>query len=45
MTAEGFGVGRIHGIAVFVPLTAPGDIAEIRIVKTESVLPTAGWKS
>ena len=35
MTAEGFGVGRIHGIAVFVPLTAPGDIAEIRIVKTE----------
>lgn len=33
MTAEGMGVGRYEGIAVFVPLTAPGDTAQVRIVK------------
>lgn len=34
MTAEGNGVGRAEGMAVFVPRTAPGDVIECRIVKT-----------
>ncbi|MCH5194510.1 MAG: 23S rRNA (uracil(1939)-C(5))-methyltransferase RlmD [Oscillospiraceae bacterium] len=34
MTAEGNGVGRIDGIAVFVPHTAVGDVISCRIVKT-----------
>ena len=33
MTAEGNGVGRFCGLAVFVPMTAVGDTAEVRIVK------------
>ncbi len=33
MTSEGSGVGRIDGLAVFVPQTAVGDVAEIKIVK------------
>ncbi len=33
MTAEGMGVGRWNGLAVFVPLTAPGDVLTARIVK------------
>ncbi len=33
MTAEGMGVGRHEGLAVFVPMTAPGDRAQVRIVK------------
>ena len=33
LTAEGNGVCRADGMAVFVPETAVGDIAEIRIVK------------
>ena len=33
-TSEGSGICRIEGIAVFVPDTAVGDRAEIRIVKT-----------
>jgi len=33
MTAEGSGVCRIDNIAVFVPMTAIGDILEVRIVK------------
>lgn len=33
MTAEGMGVGRHEGMAVFVPLTAPGDQIRARIVK------------
>lgn len=33
MTNEGNGVGRYNGIAVFVPLTAVGDIIECKIVK------------
>lgn len=33
MTAQGAGVGRAHGMAVFVPLTAIGDRAWVRIVK------------
>ena len=32
-TSEGSGICRIEGIAVFVPDTAVGDRAEIRIVK------------
>lgn len=35
MTTEGNGVGRHDGIAIFVPLTAVGDIARIRIVKMQ----------
>ncbi len=35
-SAEGFGVGRVAGMAVFVPLTAVGDTADIRIVKVKS---------
>lgn len=34
MTAEGMGVGRHEGLAVFVPLTAPGDVIRTKIVKT-----------
>lgn len=33
MTAEGMGVGRYEGMAVFVPLTAPGDKILARVVK------------
>lgn len=33
MTAEGMGVGRCGGLAVFVPLTAPGDMILAKIVK------------
>ena len=33
MTAEGNGVGRADGIAVFVPHTAPGDVISCKIVK------------
>ena len=33
MTAEGSGVCRIDGMAVFVPMTAVGDMLEVRIVK------------
>ncbi len=33
MTAEGNGVCKVQGIAVFVPMTAVGDILEVRIVK------------
>ena len=34
ITNEGNGVGRFEGLAVFVPLTAVGDVIECRIVKT-----------
>lgn len=34
-TAEGNGVGRADGVAVFVPYTAPGDEIVCRIVKVE----------
>lgn len=33
MTAQGAGVGHWEGLAVFTPLTAPGDLAKVRIVK------------
>lgn len=33
ITSEGNGVGRIDGLAVFVPMTAVGDVADIRITK------------
>ncbi len=33
MTAEGNGVGRYEGMAVFTPLTVPGDRALVKIVK------------
>lgn len=33
MTNEGNGVGRYDGIAVFVPMTAVGDVIDCRIVK------------
>lgn len=36
MSAEGSGIARVDGMAVFVPQTAVGDIADIRIVKVKS---------
>ena len=33
MTAEGAGVGRVDGMAVFVPAAAPGDVVAAHIVK------------
>ena len=33
ITSEGNGVGRIDGMAVFVPLTAVGDTVAVKIVK------------
>ena len=33
LSNDGSGVGRHEGMAVFVPFTAPGDVAEVRIVK------------
>ena len=33
MTAQGAGVGHWEGMAIFTPLTAPGDFAKVRIVK------------
>ncbi|MDE6149630.1 MAG: 23S rRNA (uracil(1939)-C(5))-methyltransferase RlmD [Ruminococcus sp.] len=35
MTNEGNGVGRYNGIAVFVPMTAVGDVIDCRIVKVQ----------
>ncbi len=35
MTAEGSGVGRYEGMAVFVPLTVIGDIADVHILKVK----------
>ena len=35
MSSEGSGIGRHEGIAVFVPLTAIGDIAEVLILKVK----------
>ena len=36
VSAEGSGIARCDGMAVFVPQTAPGDIAQLRIVKVKS---------
>lgn len=36
MTSEGNGVGRVDGIAVFVPLSAVGDVLRVKIVKLHS---------
>ncbi|MDE6776295.1 MAG: TRAM domain-containing protein, partial [Ruminococcus sp.] len=36
LTSEGSGICRIENMAVFVPRTAEGDIAEIKIVKVLS---------
>ena len=33
LSSDGNGVGRFEGQAVFVPFSAPGDEAEVRIVK------------
>ncbi|MFI3326279.1 MAG: 23S rRNA (uracil(1939)-C(5))-methyltransferase RlmD [Clostridia bacterium] len=35
VTAEGAGVGKLNGMAVFVPKTAPGDIINCKIVKNK----------
>lgn len=34
--AEGEGIGRVEGMAVFVPKTLPGDVAEVRIIQKKS---------
>lgn len=36
LTVEGNGVGRYEGMAVFVPMTAVGDVIDCRIVKLKS---------
>lgn len=36
VTAEGSGVGKYEGMAVFVPLTAKGDVIDAKIVKVKS---------
>lgn len=36
ITNEGSGVGRHEGMAVFVPMSAPGDLLQVRIVKVLS---------
>jgi len=36
MSAEGSGIGRVDGMAVFVPLAAIGDELKVRIVKVKS---------
>ena len=36
LTAEGSGVGRYDGMAVFVPNTAVGDVIECKLLKLKS---------
>ncbi len=36
MSSEGSGIGRYEGLAVFVPLTAIGDICKVKILKVKS---------
>ncbi len=36
MSAEGRGVGRADNIAIFIPQTALGDVAEVRVLKVKS---------
>ena len=38
ITAEGMGVGRYDGMAVFVPMSAVGDQLSVRIVKMQKTL-------
>ena len=33
LTSEGFGVGRVDGMAVFVPYVIPGEVCSVKIVK------------
>ncbi len=35
VTTEGSGVGRYNGMAIFVPLTAIGDVAKVKILKVK----------
>jgi 23S rRNA (uracil1939-C5)-methyltransferase len=35
MSSEGSGIGRYEGKVVFVPMTAPGDVINAKIVKVE----------
>ena len=35
ITNEGNGIGHADGIAVFVPMTAAGDVLQVRIVKVQ----------
>ena len=36
MSSEGSGIGRYEGLAVFVPMTAIGDICKVKILKVKS---------
>ena len=38
-TAEGSGVGRWNGMAVFIPMAAVGDVLEVRILKVAKPMP------
>ena len=35
VTSEGHGIGRLDGMAVFVPMTAPGDLVDVQLVKVQ----------
>lgn len=37
IVAGGYGLGRVDGRVVLVPLTAPGDVVEIELVKSDTV--------
>lgn len=36
ISSQGQGIGRVNGFAVFVPFTAQGDLARVRVVKVKS---------
>ena len=38
ISSEGSGIGKYEGMAVFVPLTAVGDRAKVKILKTKYVI-------
>lgn len=35
LTSEGHGVGRLEGMAVFVPQTVPGELVEVKLLRVE----------
>ena len=36
VTNEGSGVGKVDGMAVFVPLTAVGDIVKVKVLEVDT---------
>lgn len=39
ISSQGQGIGRAEGMAVFVPNTIPGDLAEIQLTKLKKTMP------